>query len=71
MGEALAAGFASLGGAGFLFTFIGAVTRLAFGKWIATDHAGGGGSGIEPMNGVWFFCKAIHTETSYYRIADI
>lgn len=39
MGEALAAGFAGLGGASFLLALIGAVTRLAFGEWAATNDA--------------------------------
>ena len=69
MREALAAGFAGLGSAGFLFTFIGAVTRFAFGERCTANNAGGGGSWIKSVNGVWF-CKAIHTETSYYCIAD-
>lgn len=50
MGEALAAGFASLGSAGFLLAFIGAVTRLAFRERVAADYAGGGGSGIRSVN---------------------
>ncbi len=41
--KVIAAGFAGLGSAGFLLAFLGAITRLAFRKRCATNHAGRSG----------------------------